>query len=348
MLTHDDILSSLLFSFPEGQPGGGIALVSSFQNDDLHLPIGRARIFIPDCHLLTEADAKYYSKNHFQLKDQLECLLRGLTALKNNNRGAMTVCCLGDLFDFWRTRGNLGDKAEYDAITSEYSTIMELLFTSQGVRAELVAGNHDYAMHLNNEWPAKRFMITERRPREGQILILHGDVLDSVENLPVDIKKLGVKLATWVSAGEHELDQEDQEMMAARNRTMQHGNKVIGADKVQLKAADTYNVSDSFNVVDPVLAKPGNAQFYNEARELALALKSHGHDVRTVVIGHTHSARIVAGEREAGVPFALMDCGAWLGTCRIKTKGPLMQSAQIGVVVGSVMRIYQVGTQEVG
>ena len=42
--------------------------------------------------------------------------------------------------------------------------------------------------------------------------------------------------------------------------------------------------------------------------------QSGGKDVRLVIIGHTHHARIVRGTRPDGTLFVLMDCGAWVDT----------------------------------
>lgn len=351
MLTHDDIYSSFLSVFPESRSGGGVPMVSRYYNGGLQLPAGRAHIFLPDCHLLTCDDAAFYPKYHFMLKDDLERFLRGLKDLKAGKRGELTVWCLGDLFDLWRARSNLGDKGELDAITAEYAPIMELLFTSppHGVRAEMIAGNHDYAIHLLQEWSAKRFELLENGSGKGDVLILHGDALDAVEKLPLSLKELAVKVATWVSAGQHELDHEDQQRMGTVNRTLRDGDSTIGADKVRLYATGGGSWGDVMNVVSPdnPRLKPGSKQYYDAARELAVALKDHGHDIRTVIVGHSHFARIVAGERGDGVPFALMDCGAWFGQCRLSSKGPWMLSAQIGVLVGSDLRIYQLGTRPV-
>ena len=349
MLTHDDIRLFFFSVFPEGQPGGGVAMVSRYLNSGLQLPGGRAHIFIPDCHLLTTDDANCYPKYHFQLKDDLELFLKGLKDLKISNRGEVTVWSLGDLFDLWRARGNLGDKGELDAITAEYAPIMDLLLTSppNGVRAELIAGNHDYAIHLLPEWSARRFALIENQPGKGDLLILHGDTLDAIEKIPLGLKELGVKVATWISAGQHELDQEDQQRMGVVNRNLADGDTMIGAGKVRLYTAGGDTEGDEVNVVSPDRpgTKPESKQYYEAARELALALKSHGHDVRTVIVGHSHFARIVAGDRGDGIPFSLMDCGAWFGQCRLSSKGPWILSAQVGVLVGSDMRIYQLGTR---
>jgi UDP-2,3-diacylglucosamine pyrophosphatase LpxH len=345
MLTHDDVQSCFESVFPAGQPNGGVFMVSRFQCDDLKLPHDRAHVFIPDCHILRDADAQCYPKNHFKLKSELEAFIRGLAKLKSANRGALTVWCLGDFFDFWRARGNLGDQGELDAITAEYGSLMTLVCTSAGVRAEMIAGNHDYPLHLLRGWSARRFALLENQQGEGDILILHGDAFSATEKIPAEIKKLAVKLATWVSSGKQELDKDDQKRLAAENRNLADGDKPIGADKVNLDAAGRDDGNGAVNVVDPEGGNKGATKYYQEARELAFALKKHGHDIRAVVMGHSHSARIVAGSRRDKVPFALLDCGAWFGKCRLSASDPWIMSAQVGVIVASEMRIYQLGSR---
>jgi hypothetical protein len=67
-------------------------------------------------------------------------------------------------------------------------------------------------------------------------------------------------------------------------------------------------------------------------------------DVRLVVIGHTHHARLVRGKRADGALFVLMDCGAFVGTSFLSDElDAPMANAQIGVKVGNDLRIYQLG-----
>ena len=38
-------------------------------------------------------------------------------------------------------------------------------------------------------------------------------------------------------------------------------------------------------------------------------------NMRTVIIGHTHHARIAVRKMPNGTPFTLIDCGAWIEKC---------------------------------
>jgi hypothetical protein len=72
--------------------------------------------------------------------------------------------------------------------------------------------------------------------------------------------------------------------------------------------------------------------------------EKQGSDIRLMVIGHTHRARIVRGKRPDKTPFVLMDCGAFVGTSFLSDEldAPIA-NAQIGVKVGNDLRIYQLG-----
>jgi UDP-2,3-diacylglucosamine pyrophosphatase LpxH len=65
-------------------------------------------------------------------------------------------------------------------------------------------------------------------------------------------------------------------------------------------------------------------------------------DLTTVVIGHTHHARITRYEGGAGEFLVLMDCGAWIEDYRTHADPERKPNAQIGVMVGNDCRIYQI------
>ena len=58
--------------------------------------------------------------------------------------------------------------------------------------------------------------------------------------------------------------------------------------------------------------KAPNKRFYAAGQALVQALRGRGHNIRGMIVGHTHWPRIVAWDA-AGEPFVLMDCGSWLG-----------------------------------
>lgn len=353
MLTHAEILAALELMFPAdpAHPDRfGVGLVAQYADPGLALPGGRAHIFIPDCHLLSAADVAVYPNNHFRLTEALKTLLKGLTALKNAHRGDLLVWHLGDLIDLWRTRGGRGDQAETDAIAAEFAEHMEMLQSSppNGVRARILAGNHDYMTHELPSWATLRVGLIENQAAGGDVLVVHGDLFDWIEvALPDQLQACIVRAAKMVGAGQNELLQENRDVVAKVNQALAQGDQPIGPERcglgqqrpqLDLGPAPRVNVADA-----PPAGIPGPAKFFSGAAKLAVELKKQGHDVRTVVVGHTHFARIVRGQRSDGVPLVLMDCGAWMGQCRLAPADPWIWSAQLGVIVGNELRIYQLG-----
>ena len=56
--------------------------------------------------------------------------------------------------------------------------------------------------------------------------------------------------------------------------------------------------------------------FVDEAcSDCVQANQSQGTNLRTVIIGHTHHARIAVRKMPDGTPFTLIDCGAWIEKC---------------------------------
>ncbi|MEO8451297.1 MAG: metallophosphoesterase, partial [Gemmatimonadota bacterium] len=241
MLSHAEILASLRQRFPVDPAFPerfGVALVAQYSEPALGLPAGRTHIFVPDCHLLTDQDAAVYRNNHFQQADGLETMLRGLRDLKIAHRGELIVWHLGDLFDVWRALGGRGDVAEIAAIAGRYATHLELLLSSppDGVRARLLAGNHDYVTHELADWAALRVGIIENEdPAGGDILIVHGDVFDWVERaLPDELQARVVQAAKLVSAGQSELNHEERDVVAEVNRHLAGGDTPIGISQARL------------------------------------------------------------------------------------------------------------------
>lgn len=354
MISHDEFRRRLLGIFPSNpkQPQDrGVALVARLQNAQLQLPGRRAHIFIPDLHLLNQEDAKAYPKYHFVQDADLRLFLKKLSTMKRRKRGELAVWHLGDLFDVWRARGGRGPKEEVDEIAADHSEILGLLVDPppRGCRAEILAGNHDYVLHALQEWRAPRFYIISNEDRGGgDVLVLHGDVFSWVERtLPEDLQAAVVRLATWISSGQHRLHQEDK-VVAAINRNLKTGDEPIGMPQARLpKNQPIAHIkhNTSVNVIDGDRGKERapNKRFFAAAKALALELKKHGHNIRVMVIGHTHWSRLVAGNRGDGDPFVLMDCGAWFGRCRLGPKGPWIWSAQIGVLIQNDLRLYQLG-----
>lgn len=344
-MTHDDIFQALETEFP-----GEITLVSRYADPALALPGPRAHVFIPDCHLLTPGDAARFPDYHFILDDELDRFLTALTGLKSVHRGELMVWHLGDIVDEWRALGGRGAEAEIDAIAGHYWRVFGKLLQSPpfGVRARLLAGNHDFALSRLDSWAAPRFGLIENASlTDGDVLVLHGDLFSLVEQLvPEDVKAFMVRLARSVTASHTDLGVDQAAAVAEVNRALPLGDAPIGADEPDLEAGKLLQAGggiEADNVIDGDSDAPANRGFFDHAKELANELGAQGHDIRLVVVGHTHQARIVCGDRGDGVPLVLADCGAWFGTCRLPGDATRIASAQIGVTLGNDIRIYQIG-----
>jgi UDP-2,3-diacylglucosamine pyrophosphatase LpxH len=92
--------------------------------------------------------------------------------------------------------------------------------------------------------------------------------------------------------------------------------------------------------------KKGSDETVHEFLDLAYeqaqqANAEHGLNLKTVVIGHTHHARIAVRE-DNGDLFTLIDCGAWIENCSVDgSSDNMMPNAQIAALCGNEARIYQ-------
>ena len=73
----------------------------------------------------------------------------------------------------------------------------------------------------------------------------------------------------------------------------------------------------------------------------AMELASPLPELRTIVIGHSHQARICLhrNAHDPGNNLVLVDCGAWIESAQFGDA--VVPSCQIGVLCGGDMRIYQ-------
>jgi UDP-2,3-diacylglucosamine pyrophosphatase LpxH len=344
VISHAEIEQFLSENFPARSPNDGLRLVARYADPGLSLPAGRARIFIPDLHLLSEEAAKQFPNTGFRLEASLTRFLRALAAFKELHPGDLQVFQIGDLFDIWRIKGPGGPKRKVDTITADHGELLSLLLFGppMGLRASLLAGNHDYDLHNLAEWNTPRFWFLNDSPAGvADALLIHGDCLDWLENfVPDSIQEAAVQLAKFASAGQHELDHEDLLGVLAVNDGLPRGDTPIGVARAEFGSTDAAP-EVRFNVV-PWTRNVGDVgRYFDGARRMALALRERGRDIRLVICGHSHNARIVIGDRGDGVPFALMDCGAWLGQCRFGQNSPWRANAQVGVLIDDDARIYQ-------
>ena len=374
MLTHDDILAALQEQYPRGASGAppaGVFLVARLREPTLRMSDPRPYVFIPDTHLVPRTDADRFPWVTAR-ETQVAALaqLAGLLAQLRGRDPTLRVWQLGDFFDLWRTGGIGGPaKEDADATLADRQALVEALCTQAGM--DIIVGNHDEEL-LQYQWPSGRpalkTVILSKASGTGDTILAHGHHFDPVEALGRDVKEffargftervppaaLGMLEATNPHWKPQAVDTPPPKKPKARVRFL-HFN-LSAADPVPMGAdavnAITHQVSrdPSRAFVDALGARTkasvdGPRQtFFSDAAWWAQQLSHDGRDVRLVVIGHTHQARIVRGKRPDGTPFVLMDCGAWVGTSFLSDEldAPIA-NAQIGVKVGDDLRIYQLG-----
>ena len=110
---------------------------------------------------------------------------------------------------------------------------------------------------------------------------------------------------------------------------------------------------DTFLDVSGFSRAPGSSNdfahidYLRYADEIAAAELNHPLDHSVHVIGHTHQARMLLDRIAPNRPFVTLDCGGWIGLCKVLIKGKreaaYVPSAQIGVQSGNDLRLYQLG-----
>jgi UDP-2,3-diacylglucosamine pyrophosphatase LpxH len=376
MLTHDQILAALEQEFPRsapGQPPDGVFLVARLEEPGLAMTDPTPYVFIPDIHLVPSADAKRFPWVTAR-QAQVDGLARlaGLLGRLRQADGTLRVWQLGDCIDLWRI-GEVGGSvaADVTSTVSDRRALIDALCNGAGM--QLLAGNHDEEL-AGFRWAggpqALKTVILNRGSNAADAVLAHGHQFDSIETLPRKFKEFFARGATekvpptprsmLEAANPHwrpEVpDAPPPTRPGDRNRFLHFG---LRRDDPLPVSRSPVNVVPYVPVHDPAKAfvdsfggggrkptvdGPRQTFFTDIAWWAEQVSKNGGRDVRLVVIGHTHQARLVQGHRPDGTAFVLMDCGAWVGTSFLADEldGP-MANAQIGVKVGHDLRIYQLG-----
>jgi UDP-2,3-diacylglucosamine pyrophosphatase LpxH len=341
MITHDQVFDHFHAEI------AGVSLVSRYADPALGLPEGGADVFLPDCHILSAADAAQYPRSCFRQGQALEAFLFSLLRLKQAQAAAgneVRVWHVGDVVDEWRSLQPGGPGPRIDGICAAFPTIFDLLTRSDGLDAEILAGNHDFQLHLLPQWNKARFRVVGTA-QHGQMMVLHGDVFDWIESLPDPVQAFVVRLARSYASPTHPLSAQTQaEAVKAVNAKMVKADVPTGKPHPALGASPTAHPAGpgvaAQNVIDGDHVK---TLFFEAALKLPKELNSQGFNIRLMVIGHTHFARIVRGAQGGGAPFVLMDCGAWVDKCVLPGEDKPVLCAQFAVRIGNELRVYQAG-----
>jgi UDP-2,3-diacylglucosamine pyrophosphatase LpxH len=323
-----------------------VSLVAALRDDRLGFPDTKdLRVFIPDLHLIS---AQRLATGGFRFSTNYESLLvTVLGTLKNLKVAAaaderVIVTHLGDILDLWREVPAINPQEETASlIANDHAELMNAL-RDPDLYATIFLGNHDYELY---HWATyaeciRKMFIPEDAP---QVLVLHGDVFDWIEQAPDAVQDFLVYyLAPRTPPTDYALGQ----MYQFVRQTSPNPNATTGiqcptpARLNGLQPAAGGAIPDQFN-----LQRSGDAAANTKFLETAYEAvgkpgNAYGPPIKTVIIGHTHHARIAVREENGGL-FTLIDCGAWIENCSVDGATNPMPSAQIGVLCGNEARIYQ-------
>jgi UDP-2,3-diacylglucosamine pyrophosphatase LpxH len=285
----------------------------------------------------------------------------------------VTVYQLGDFVDLWRESPiylkmkKTSEKMEihFQKVLEDHLVLSRRLFGPElGTRC--VLGNHDFDTHnLETRIGAElRYYFPYDAESYPVAVTLHGDIFDSLERHTSE----WVMRWYWYHFGP-EVKQRVYDLEDLRAKIVKDHGKKNYKDYIQLaqpaSLGKSAHVKDERTLLKEVLAQSrfnvkqagdptvpeGLFMFLPEAEHFtAMVNDQTGWDLRFVVIGHTHHARIVLDERsekDGGSKmgfFALVDCGAWVEEGHLGEK--VVRNAQIGILYDNDVRIYQLSPQK--
>jgi UDP-2,3-diacylglucosamine pyrophosphatase LpxH len=340
---HDRFLAAL-------QDVADVRLVAALKDDRLGFPATNdLRIFIPDLHLISEKRRKQgkfrYATNHTDLLASVVRAIRALKVSLDPSIETLVLYQVGDFLDLWREAASGDDRLQVASrIKDDHEELVEALLDPE-LKARFLLGNHDFDLY---RWPSyraweRRYYLPDTTVTSPSVIVLHGDVFDWIEKLPDAIQRVFVYLfAPHLSPNDYALG----DMRALVERS--HGKRLY-TTYIQARSSSDVGTLTAPNVVPPRWnlqidgsAPASNMMFLGSAADAcAKANKDYALDLRVVVIGHTHHARIAIREDGEHL-FTLIDCGAWIEGC-VTSTGESMLNAQLAALSGNEARIYQLG-----
>jgi UDP-2,3-diacylglucosamine pyrophosphatase LpxH len=332
-----------------------VFLVSSIADPGLGFPSkDEVRVFVPDLHLIS---AKRHLEGKFKFATNNEPLLVQVLTTLSTLRGlidagqSLTVITLGDTFDLWRETNGLDPTPDVPRrIAADHYRLMHALYGA-ALDATIFLGNHDFELY---QWNSYQRCVRKRFFPDGapQVLVLHGDIFDWVEKIPNAIKRFFVYFfSPDAEPTTYVLGQMSSAVRktapSSENPDYIHCETPAAMGALQpLKDQGLPGDTSHWNVID-ANASGADARLFDKAFESAVQFNEKtGLDIRSVVIGHTHHARIVT-RTAGGRPFTLIDCGAWIENCSVAgTEAGKMPNSQVGVLSGNEARIYQLVANE--
>lgn len=374
---HQALLGRLLAMRPAAV--ARVRLVARLYNDQL-LGGGstqRVFVFLPDMHMMSAAgDARFrygfrrIDRNEWLRRDVLlDALGAALLAFWNRDLPdtiRLRTVQLGDFVDLWRERRHsdedvtamvariLGDNPVARARLARFAPADPLT-----LQTDLLVGNHDERARDSTDLGRARRAFVYGVGGRRTLLATHGDLFDGVEQLAPD------KLQSWlvrnfgenVDGGVYRADRTG--LHVPGETTGAQGAAPIVVDEAEDSALfpDWVNVWVTRRGMSDLQLERGHEllpralRWAKRLRDGAasaldpLGLVAAERELRTIVVGHSHHARICVHRdpADAAGDLCLFDCGAWLeemyfGADKDDDRVP---SCTIGVLTGGDARIYQ-------
>jgi UDP-2,3-diacylglucosamine pyrophosphatase LpxH len=371
---HRAILSRLLAL--RGDVVERVRLVARLFNDELLGVRSAARtyLFIPDLHLVSRAADEAYQytfrklesgrfiQRHVLLDRVCGAMLDFWNDLPQGR--SLKAVQLGDFVDLWRENEFAQDDITGLAarILDDYPEARRRLVRrgTESLEPDILLGNHDLKMAESNELKRARRAFTYKVGTGRPILVTHGDLFDGLETLLDDelqewfVERFGPGVPAQQYTLDRTLDRQDGQLGGSEGAApivLEQEDDDVGLPDwvnvwVTVAPSEEALLTQSHRLLPTALEYAGGLrsgqQPYLDNMGIAGALP----DLRTIVIGHSHHARIcIHRDREDPANnLVLADCGAWIENYRFEDQ--VVPSCQIGVLCGGDMRIYQLDPHE--
>jgi hypothetical protein len=367
---HDEIVSSLLEVL--GRLNGEIRLLGRVSDPVVGNPSEREVFFlIPDLHLLSPQRRQRfkYGFNHSESR-LLAGLLGRTAALRSSWEASQTrklvTVQLGDFFDLWREFPGSAKPAEIpDDACGDLRDILYRGIDRGGpcLKATMLLGNHDTKRSDPLKEIPFRYKFFNRPQDEKPFLFgTHGDAFDILETtLPDAIEEFAVYfIGTFVEPNKYPV-MEWSKKTAGINKSIGNLEEAITDPEHNLEpSGGAIQVSPEKSLPSfvcqeiPSPDNTANPYFQKLYRSIDIAKKKDlpGQHVRVVTMGHTHKASLILCRPSGDRPMLLMDVGAWIENCTysLAENGVVVTepSAQLGVIHGNDVRIYQIRLPQEG
>jgi UDP-2,3-diacylglucosamine pyrophosphatase LpxH len=369
---HDEFLEQLSHV-------ANIYLVARLKDDRIGYPFPNdLRVFIPDLHLISdlrqgEFGYKYNTNYIAHEDDLLPVMVKELIKFKKkvidenertrneDKKKTFEVYQLGDFLDLWRETNKpwktKPDKwrADVDRIKNSHWHLYNALL-DETLHTNFILGNHDFDLHripgFSHRW---RFMIDYLVDKQDVPVagITHGDIFAWVERLPDPVQKFFVYFFS------PQIPKKIRKQIVnshIKGKFLIFKKYKDYRDYIMQKEAPEVNEfplnqglppGKQWNVKRNGQGSKEELTYLNEAKKYFSQInQKHDFNLRMIVIGHTHYARIAVDD-EDGQFFVLVDCGDWVKfhIAKVKENGTEkdihMVNAQIGVFCNNDVRIYQ-------